>query len=75
LRPERLHIIALTATFHADYLRLLLDWAARARTEVDSWPTTTGLGMTASDRRMLSQTLARGERDLGQPTTPAARRA
>ncbi|MGN6175512.1 MAG: PadR family transcriptional regulator [Streptosporangiaceae bacterium] len=67
--PERLHIIALTATFHADYLRLLLDWAARARAEVGTWPTTTGLGMTASARLMLQQTLARGERDLGQPTT------
>jgi PadR family transcriptional regulator, regulatory protein AphA len=62
--PERLHIIALTATFHADYLRLLRDWAARARAEVDAWPTTKGLGMTSSARRMLRQTLARGERDL-----------
>jgi PadR family transcriptional regulator, regulatory protein AphA len=63
--PERLHIIALTATFHADYLRLLRDWAARARAEIDTWPTTAGLGMTPSARRMLEQTIARGERDLG----------
>jgi hypothetical protein len=33
--PERLHIIALTATFHADHLRLLLDWAARARARAE----------------------------------------
>jgi DNA-binding PadR family transcriptional regulator len=62
--PERLHIIALTASFHADFVRLLRDWAARARAEVDAWPTTKGLGMTDSARRMLEQTLARGERDL-----------
>jgi PadR family transcriptional regulator, regulatory protein AphA len=64
--PERLHIIALTATFHADFLHLLRDWTARARAEVDAWPTTKGLGMTESVRRMLQQTLARGERDLGR---------
>jgi PadR family transcriptional regulator, regulatory protein AphA len=69
--PERLHIIALTATFHADYLRLLRDWATWARTEVDNWPTTTGLGMTPGARRMLQQTLARGEHDLGPRTISA----
>ena len=63
--PERLHIIALTATFHADYLRLLRDWAARARAEVDTWPTTAGLGLTPGARRMLRHTIARGEHDLG----------
>jgi hypothetical protein len=69
--PERLHIIALTATFHADYLRLLRDWAARARAEVAAWPTTKGLGMTPSARRALQQTLASGERDLAQAGDPA----
>jgi PadR family transcriptional regulator, regulatory protein AphA len=62
--PERLHVIALTATFHADYLRLLRDWAAGARAEIDAWPTTAGLGMTPSARRMLERTIARAERDL-----------
>lgn len=69
--PERLHLIALTATFHADYLRLLRDWAARARAEVAAWPTTKGLGMTPSARRALQQALARGERDLVQAGDPA----
>jgi hypothetical protein len=64
--PERLHIIALTATFHADFLRLLRDWAELARAEVDAWPTTKGLGMTETARRMLQQTLAQAERDLGR---------
>jgi len=69
--PERLHIIALTATFHADYLRLLRDWAARARTEVETWPTTAGLGLTPSARRMLEHTIARGEHDLRRPANAA----
>ena len=69
--PERLHLIALTATFHADYLRLLRDWAAWARAEVDAWPGTAGLGLTPGARRMLERTIARGERDLGQPVAPA----
>jgi len=62
--PERLHLIALTATFHADFLRLLLDWARRARTEVEAWPTTDGLGMTQKSREMIQQTLERGRSDL-----------
>ena len=62
--PERLHIIALTATFHAEFLNLLCDWTSRARTEVERWPATAGLGMTANARRMLDDTLTRGERDL-----------
>ena len=68
--PERLHLIALTATFHAEYLRLLRDWAARARAEVESWPTTEGLGMTPDARRMLQEILARGERDLARIDEP-----
>src|SRR5215831_7629185 len=48
-----------------DYLRLLRDWAARARAEVDTWPTTAGLGLTPGARRMLRHTIARGEHDLG----------
>jgi PadR family transcriptional regulator AphA len=64
--PDRLHIIALTATFHAEHLRLLLDWAARARAEVEAWPATAELGMTPNARRMIEATLAQGERDLNQ---------
>jgi len=62
--PERLHLIALTATFHADFLRLLLDWARRARTEVSAWPATDGLGMTPNARHMIQQTVERGRHDL-----------
>ena len=62
--PERLHLIALTATFHADFLHLLLDWARRARTDIEAWSTTDGLGMTPTARQMIEQTLDRGRRDL-----------
>lgn len=62
--PDRLHLIALTATFHADLLRLLLDWAARARAEIEDWPTTAGLGLTSSARQMIEAMLERGRRDL-----------
>jgi DNA-binding PadR family transcriptional regulator len=71
--PERLHIIALTATFHADHLRLLLGWAARARAEVESWPDTAGQGMTTEARRMIEETLQRGERDLRRAGSQATR--
>jgi hypothetical protein len=45
-------------------MRLLLEWSARARTEIEAWPSTQGLGMTASARQMIEQMIERGDRDL-----------
>jgi hypothetical protein len=42
----------------------VLDWAARARAEVETWPRVKGLGLTPSARRTIEEMPAQGERDL-----------
>jgi PadR family transcriptional regulator, regulatory protein AphA len=51
--PQRLHLIMLFTRFYVDHLLLLRDWAAQARREVDSWPTTDDLGLTNGTRQIL----------------------
>ena len=59
--PERLHLIMLFSRFYVDYLVLLRDWAALARREVASWPTTSDLGLTEGARRTLDDLLRLGD--------------
>jgi DNA-binding PadR family transcriptional regulator len=74
--PERLHLIMLFSRFYVDYLNLLRDWAALARREVASWPTTTNLGLTDGTRRILEELIRQGEQLVGDPqsvpTAPGA---
>ncbi len=65
--PERLHIIMLSARFHADYLLLLRDWIALARQEAASWPTTNGLGLTAGARQILDDLLGKFDQPAKEP--------
>jgi PadR family transcriptional regulator, regulatory protein AphA len=66
--PQRLHLIVLFARFSTDFLVLVRDWAALARHEVASWPTTRDLGLTDGTRQLLQDLL----RLADQPTPPAA---
>jgi PadR family transcriptional regulator, regulatory protein AphA len=59
--PERLHLIILFSRFYADFLLLLRDWAALARQEVATWPTTSDLGLTDGTRQMLQDLLQLGD--------------
>lgn len=66
--PERLHLIALGAEFHARLLELQMDWLASARAEVATWRTTAAVGLTATARARLEGVLAAAEaRGIGIP--------
>ena len=51
--PERVHVSVLFATFQLEFLDLIVRWAEFARTEIDAWPTTEGLGMTERTKELL----------------------
>jgi PadR family transcriptional regulator AphA len=74
--PQRLHLILLVARFYADFLLLLRDWAALARQEVASWPTTRDLGLTDGTRQILQDLLRLSDQLTQEPaqaaTGPAA---
>jgi PadR family transcriptional regulator, regulatory protein AphA len=65
--PGRLHLIMLFARFYADYLLLLRDWAALARREVASWPTTSDLGLTHGTRQIFEDLLRLGDQLTENP--------
>jgi PadR family transcriptional regulator AphA len=73
--PERLHIIALFGTYYLDLLEATRRWTERAEAEIDGWPRTDGLGMTAPTRELLEDLAARlrrlAEAD-GEGLAPAA---
>jgi PadR family transcriptional regulator AphA len=68
--PQRLHLIMLFARFYADFLVLVRDWVALARSEVASWPTTSDLGLTDGTRQMLQDLLQLGEQLTQDPEGP-----
>jgi DNA-binding PadR family transcriptional regulator len=47
---ERLHIIALHVDFYRRFVELLDDWTADAVAEIERWPSTRGVGLTAYGR-------------------------
>jgi DNA-binding PadR family transcriptional regulator len=53
--PERLHISALVAAFTRDLLWLMIEWSELAQREIERWPRTDGLGMTARTRELLQR--------------------
>jgi PadR family transcriptional regulator AphA len=65
--PQRLHLIMLFVRFYADFLVLVRDWVALARSEVASWPTTSDLGLTDGTRQMLQDLLQLGEQLTQDP--------
>ncbi|HEY3142922.1 MAG TPA: PadR family transcriptional regulator [Acidimicrobiales bacterium] len=64
--PERLHLIALYASFQGDFYRLMLNWITFARGEVSDWDTTAGIGLTERTRHLLEE-VASGKSVLPQP--------
>ncbi len=44
--PERTHLSVLFATFQIEMFKSIERWIEFARSEIDEWPTTKGLGMT-----------------------------
>lgn len=44
--PHRTHLSVLFATFQLELFDLIVKWVDFAKTEIASWPTTEGLGMT-----------------------------
>jgi PadR family transcriptional regulator, regulatory protein AphA len=73
--PQRLHLIMLFARFYADFLLLLRDWAALARREVASWPTTSDLGLTEGTRRILEDLLRLSDQLTQEPQRASTGRA
>ena len=56
--PERTHLSVLFATFQIEMFKSIERWIEFARTEIDQWPSTEGLGMTDSTElltRLLSE--------------------
>ena len=51
--PQRTHLSVLFATFQLELFELIIRWVDFAKTEVATWPTTEGLGMTERTEAIL----------------------
>jgi PadR family transcriptional regulator AphA len=51
--PERTHLSVLFATFQLELFDLIVRWVDFAKSEIDTWPTTAGLGMTDRTEAIL----------------------
>ena len=52
--PQRTHLSVLFATFQLELFDLIVKWVEFAKTEIATWPTTEGLGMTDRTEAILS---------------------
>jgi PadR family transcriptional regulator AphA len=52
--PERVHLSVLFATFQLELFDLIVRWADFAKAEIETWPTTKGLGMTDRTEAILN---------------------
>lgn len=52
--PERTHLSVLFATFQLELFDLIVKWVEFAKSEIATWPTTGGLGMTDSTEAILN---------------------
>ena len=52
--PERTHLSVLFATFQLELFDLIVRWVDFAKSEIDTWPTTGGLGMTDRTEAILN---------------------
>ncbi len=63
--PDRTHLSVLFATFQIEMFKSMERWIEFARDEIDTWPATEGLGMTARTQvltRLLANDLSPVER-------------
>ena len=51
--PQRVHLSALFATFQLELFGLIIRWVDFAKTEIATWPSTAGLGMTDRTEAIL----------------------
>jgi DNA-binding PadR family transcriptional regulator len=51
--PQRTHLSVLFATFQIEMFRTIESWVEFARSEIEQWPTTDGLGMTARTEELI----------------------
>ncbi len=51
--PDRTHLSVLFATFQLELFDLILRWVEFAKAEIETWPTTEGLGMTDRTEAIL----------------------
>ena len=61
--PDRTHLSVLFATFQIEMFKSIERWIEFARTEIDQWPSTEGLGMTRRTE-VLTRLLAQDESPL-----------
>ena len=64
--PERTHLSVLFATFQIEMFKTFERWIEFARTEIEQWPTTEGLGMTPRTEnlaRLLAEDLSPLDQD------------
>jgi PadR family transcriptional regulator AphA len=52
--PERVHLSVLFATFQLELFDLIVRWVDFAKDEIETWPTTGGLGMTERTEAILN---------------------
>ncbi len=52
--PQRTHLSVLFATFQLELFDLIVRWVDFAKTEIATWPTTEGLGLTDRTEAMLN---------------------
>ena len=52
--PERTHLSVLFATFQLELCDLIIKWVDFAKTEIATWPTTEGLGLTDRTEAILN---------------------
>jgi len=64
--PERIHLSALFATFQLELFDVMVKWVEFAKTEITTWPSTGGLGMTDRTEAILNSIKER-QSVLGQP--------
>lgn len=51
--PDRAHLSVLFATFQLEFFDLVVRWVDFAKAEIERWPSTDGLGMTAGTESIL----------------------
>jgi PadR family transcriptional regulator AphA len=52
--PQRTHLSALFATFQLELFDLMVKWVDFAKTEIETWPTTEGMGLTDRTEAILN---------------------
>lgn len=56
--PERLHLAVPLSDFYDRFLRLIIDWCDETIAEIETWPDTRDVGLTAEGRERLKRMAA-----------------